>query len=328
MNRSPAAVIVRALLEAGEAFVSGAELARELGTSRVTVWQHMERLRDQGFEFEAVRSRGYRLVAKPATLNALLIEARLPAPGCRVIVLDTIDSTNDEAMRLLTEGEPAPFVVIARQQTKGRGRLGRPWLSAPNGNLYLSFGLRPAVSPAEMPMITPWIGVNLSELLVRYARVASQIKWPNDLQIGERKLGGILTEARLDADLIRDLVIGCGLNLRTPPEGWPDDLADKVTALDAHTGQPVDANHFAAAVIGRVLTAYDGLRRGQHHTRLEALWREHDALRDREITLLHGRSPVRGRAVGIDRDGSLLLQRDGAAQPEHFRAGEVTLAHR
>lgn len=327
-RRSADALIVRALLEAGGDFVSGAELARELGTSRVTVWQHMEKLREQGFEFEGVRSRGYRLVARPEALNALLIEARLVSPGCRVTVLDSIDSTNDEATRRLAEDESTPFVVIARQQTKGRGRLGRTWVSEPNGNLYISFGLRPAVPPAEMPTITPWIGVNLCDLLTRYARVPAQVKWPNDLQIAHRKMAGILTEARIDADRIRELVIGCGINVRTPASGWPADLKGKVTALDEHTDTPIDLNHLAAAVIGRVLTAYEQLQRGQHHAKLSAWWCDFDALRDRDVTLYHGRTPITGRAVGIDPDGSLLLQRNGEARPAAFRAGEVTLSGR
>src|SRR5690606_33410019 len=131
---APDLTILRALLDAGDGFVSGNALARELGVSRVSVWQHMEKLRDQGFGFEAIRSRGYRLTAKPAALNAALIAARLPAAlDCRIVALDTVDSTNDEAMRLVSQGASTPLVVIAAQQTRGRGRMGREWLSEPNG---------------------------------------------------------------------------------------------------------------------------------------------------------------------------------------------------
>lgn len=324
----PDLTIVRTLLGAGDGFVSGSDLAQKLGISRVAIWQHMEKLRDRGFIFEAIRSRGYRLAERPTKLDSLMIEARLPvSESFRVITLDTVDSTNDEAMRQLGDGTPTPLVVISREQTKGRGRLGRDWLSEPNGNLYLSFAFNPEVSPDQLPTITPWVGVNLCYLLSSYARVSPQIKWPNDLQINGRKAGGILTEARLDADRIRDLVIGCGLNLNAPSGGWTEDLAGRAIALDEVAATPIDLNHFAAALVGKLLTACREFREGQYHDRLAELWHRYDALRDREITLIHGRENITGIAHGIDVDGSLLLKTSDGL-PQRFRAGEVTIAKR
>ena len=318
--------IIRTLLEAGDDFVSGSTLASDLRLSRVAIWQHLEKLREQGFAFEAVRSRGYRLTAKPQDLNALLIEARLPASAaCRIVALDTVDSTNDEAMRRVSQGESTPLVVIAREQTRGRGRMGRPWLSESNGNLYLTFALQPAVPPERLATITPWIGVNLCGLFAGYAKVEPRIKWPNDVLLNGRKAVGILTEARIDADRIRDLVIGCGLNLAPPPGGWPGELKDRAISLSEITGTPIDLNHFAAAVISRVLTACRTFQADEHGPELAAEWRRFDALLDQEITLIHGRDEVTGIASGIDTDGSLLL-RVGGGSPQRFRAGEVTIA--
>ena len=324
----PDLTIVRALLNAGDGFISGSDLAEKLGISRVAIWQHMEKLRERGFIFEAIRSRGYRLAERPTKLDALMIAARLPASeSCRIITLDTVDSTNDEGMRQLAEGIPTPFVVISSEQTQGRGRLGRDWLSEPNGNLYLSFVFNPEVPPDQLPTMTPWVGVNLCYLLYSYARVSPQIKWPNDLQIDGRKVGGILTEARLDADRIRDLVIGCGLNLKAPSSGWAGDLAGRAIALDEIASTPIDLNHFTATLVGKLLTTCREFRDGNYHDRLAELWHRYDALRDREITLLHGRENVTGIAHGIDADGSLLLKTtDGP--PQRFRAGEVTIAKR
>ncbi len=320
--------IIRTLLDAGDAFVSGSALAETLGMSRVAIWQHMEKLRDQGFSFEAVRSRGYRLNAKPAKLNALLIEARLPAAAqCTIIALDTVDSTNDEAMRRTAQGESTPLVVIAREQTRGRGRMGRSWHSEANGNLYLTFALRPDVPPDRLATITPWIGLNLCSLFAGYARVESQIKWPNDILLHGRKAGGILTEARIDADHIRDLVIGCGLNLMPPRGGWTGELADRAIALGEVAAAPIDVNHFASAVISRVLTACNTFQADKHTAPLAEQWPRYDALRDREVTLLHGREEITGRASGIAADGSLLL-RTGDGETRSFRAGEVTIAKR
>ncbi len=320
--------IVRTLLDAGNDFVSGSALADTLGMSRVAIWQHMEKLREQGFTFEAIRSRGYRLTAKPTGLNALLIEARLPASlPCTIVALESVDSTNDEAMRRAAQGATTPLVVIAREQTRGRGRMGRTWLSEANGNLYLTFALRPEVPPDRLATITPWVGLNLCSLFAHYAKVDSRIKWPNDVLINGRKAGGILTEARIDADRIRDLVIGCGLNLTPPNGGWTGELADRAIALSEVAAAPIDLNHFAAAVISRVLSACRTFQEDGHSAALAQQWPQYDALRDREITLIHGRDEVTGVAAGIDTDGSLLLRVNGG-EPQSFRAGEVTIAKR
>lgn len=325
---SAALVILRAMLEAGDGFVSGADLATELGMSRVAVWQHMEKLRDQGFAFEAIRSRGYRLKARPKSLNTLLIEAHLSASThCRIVALDTVDSTNDEAMRLLGQGVAPPLVVMSHEQTRGRGRMGREWLSEPNGNLYLTFALQPKIPPARLASITPWIGVNLCHFIASYCRISPQIKWPNDLLLNGRKAGGILTEARIDTDRIRDLVIGFGLNLTRPAAGWKGELAHRAIALSEATNSPLDVNHFAAALVGRVLTACREFTANRHESRLLELWARYDSLRDREITLLFGRDEITGTAAGIDPDGSLLL-RNSSGNIQRFLAGEVTLAKR
>ncbi|MBC8012445.1 MAG: biotin--[acetyl-CoA-carboxylase] ligase, partial [Burkholderiales bacterium] len=207
----PEFTILQALLAAGEGgVVSGADLARRLGVSRVAVWQYLEKIREQGFEIESLHARGYRLASRPAFLHPALIEThRRPAPGDpRIHFYDTIGSTNDEAVRLLAAGEPAPLVVLARRQEKGRGRLGRAWHSATDGNLYLSFAFRPEVEPARMQTFTLWMGVNVCALVAAFCRVVPGLKWPNDLLFDDRKAGGMLTEARMDADRIHDLVFG------------------------------------------------------------------------------------------------------------------------
>lgn len=327
-KNEPDLYIVREMLKAGDEFVSGSALAEVVGISRVAIWQHMEKLRDRGFAFEAVRSRGYRLTTRPDELNALMIRARLPRDqACEVVVLDSVDSTNDEAMRRASQGASMPLVVIGREQTKGRGRLGREWLSEPNGNLYLSLVLSPQVPPEQLPTITPWVGVNLCAFLADFTSVAPQIKWPNDLLIDGRKVGGILTEARLDADRIRDLVIGCGLNLRRPAAGWPEELADRAIALDEAADHPIDVNAFAAQMISRLLRTCGDFQERNFDDRLAELWHRYDALRDRPLTLLHGAESISGIGHGIDSRGHLLLESDNG-ELKAYHAGEVTIAKR
>ena len=167
-------VILRELLASEPEWVSGAQLAAKLGISRVAVWHQMEKLRAQGFTFEARRARGYRLATRPAGLHAALIESQIKVRmrGFTLVVLEEIDSTNDEAARELAAGRPAPFAIFARSQTRGRGRLGRSWHSEANGNLYASFAFRPRVPPERMQTFTLWMGVNLCELIANFTGLA------------------------------------------------------------------------------------------------------------------------------------------------------------
>ncbi|MEO6873661.1 MAG: biotin--[acetyl-CoA-carboxylase] ligase [Opitutaceae bacterium] len=320
-------VILRELLAREPGFMSGAGLAAKLGLSRVAVWQHMAKLRTQGFAFEVARARGYRISQRPTALHLPFILAHLKgrARDPSITLLDEVDSTNDEAARQLAAGRPAPFVILARKQTRGRGRLGRVWHSEANGNLYSSFAFRPPLAPAGMPTFTLWMGVNVCELIANFCRVSPGIKWPNDILFDGRKAGGMLTEARIDADQIRDLVFGLGLNLNRPTEGWPPDLARRATSLSEQVAAPLDANRFTAALIGRVLLAYTQFIEGDHRKTFADSWNRHDVLRGRPVTVLQGNRKFAGMAAGVDDAGSLLVRASGGGRPLRFQAGEVTL---
>jgi BirA family biotin operon repressor/biotin-[acetyl-CoA-carboxylase] ligase len=322
----PEQLILRELLAAEPGWLSGGALAAKLGISRVGIWHHMARLRAEGFAFEARSGRGYRLTARPPLLHAGLLEAQLKVrrKGFTLTVLDEVDSTNDEAARALAAGRPAPFAIFARRQTRGRGRFGRTWHSEANGNLYSSFAFRPRLAPDSMQTFTLWLGVNLCELVARFVPAEPGIKWPNDLVFAGRKAGGILTEARVDADQVRDLVFGLGLNVNSPAEAWPADLARQAVSLSELAGQALDLNRLTAALIGRMLLAYESFTEGTHRDRLAELWQRYDVLRGRPASVLEGGRRHGGTVVGIDDDGSLVL-RDPRGRTRRFRAGEVTL---
>lgn len=319
-------VILRELLASEPDWVSGSVLAQKLGVSRVAVWQHMEKLRAAGFTFEAQRARGYRIAQRPPTIYAPLIETYLKSRPRQfsLLVLDEVDSTNDEAARQLAAGHSEPLAVLARRQTRGRGRLGRSWHSESTSNLYASFAFRPHVPPERMQTFTLWMGVNICELLSNFAEVAPGIKWPNDILFDGRKAGGMLTEARVDADQIRDLIFGLGLNVNPPRGGWPADLGRRAISLADVTGSPLDLNRLAAALIGRVLLAYQTFADGDHVDTFADLWHRYDLLRGRPVTLLEGGRRHHGIVSGLDDEGALLL-RDEQGKVQRFRAGEVTL---
>jgi BirA family transcriptional regulator, biotin operon repressor / biotin---[acetyl-CoA-carboxylase] ligase len=319
-------LILRELLAAGQGWVSGGAIASKLGVSRVSVWHQMEKLRSQGFAFEAQPARGYRLSKVPGKLHTGLVEAQLKVrrKGFTFDVLDEVDSTNDECARRLAAGHAAPFAVFAQRQTRGRGRFGRVWHSESNGNLYSSFAFRPRIAPERMHTFTLWMGVTICELVAKFVPVVPGVKWPNDIVFDGKKAGGMLTEARVDADQIRDLVFGLGLNVNSPPSAWPSDLNRRAVSLAELAGAEIDLNRLTAALIGRVLLAYERFADGEHLATFAQLWNKYDVLRGREVTLLEGGGKRHGRVLGIDDAGSLLL-RDDKGRTQGFRAGEVTI---
>ena len=319
--------ILRELLASDTGYVSGNKLAKQLGLSRVAVWMQLQKLTKQGFAFEAARSRGYRLVQFPPQLHHALIQAHLAgrAKTPNLITLERVDSTNTEAERHLAAGSRTPLVILAREQTQGRGRRGRVWHSPPSGNLYSTFVFRPKLEPARLQDFTLWMGLNVCELIANFCSIEPGLKWPNDVLFKGRKVGGMLTEARIDAEEVHDLVFGLGLNLNGRAADLPKDLQKTATSLAEAAGVPVDVNRFAAALIGRVLTACNRFVEDDYRDKFAELWARFDVLRGQPVSVTQGDRTIAGTATGIDAEGSLIV-RTAAGRTERFRAGEVTLS--
>lgn len=318
--------ILRELLAAESGFVSGTRLAKSLGISRVAVWMQLQKLAKQGFVFEAVRSRGYKISGFPRQLHPALVQAYLTRRSRppRILCLETVDSTNSEAERQLAGNCRVPLVILAAAQTEGRGRRGRSWHSPAEGNLYASFVFRPELEPGRMQDFTLWMGLNICELVANFCKIKPGLKWPNDLFAEGRKAGGMLTEARIDADQIRELVFGLGLNLNSPSANFPREIQPSAVSLSEAANRPIDLNRFAAALIGRVMAAFNQFVDGGYREKFEELWPRYDILRGRRIAVVQGTRTIRGIATGIDKEGSLVLRLDSGAT-ERFRAGEVTI---
>lgn len=319
--------ILLAFLEADGEPVSGDRLAKELGVSRVAIWSRLERLRADGFTFKASTRKGYELKSVPRQLNAALLDAHLRRLKVAPVVelLDTVDSTNSEAERRLAVGQEAPFAVLACSQRAGRGRLGRKWHSARSGNLYLSLAFRPFISPERLKPFTLWMGLALCSHVEKSLGLKLGLKWPNDLQSPDgRKVAGMLTEARLDADSVRELVFGLGLNLTGEPKDFPAEIRSVAGSLEAALGAPLDVNREAAAVIAALFRAWEQFEEGTWSRSFRKLWASYDVLAGKSVRVGLRGDPVAGIVDGIDEEGSLIL-RTGGGRKAVVSSGEVTL---
>ncbi len=319
-------VIIQSLLRGANEFVSGRCIAEKLGISRVAVWARLEKLKEAGFIFEAVRHKGYRLIEEPPELYGPLLRAYLGLHECEVNILcfPEIDSTNSEAERQIADGRKTPFAVLSSCQRRGRGRQGRRWHSPEEGNLYLSLAFQPQMSPRDMQLFTLWMGVRLCRYLKEFCGLPLSLKWPNDLVLDGKKVGGILTEARIDSDSTRDLIFGFGLNVNGRCEDWPESIARGATSLANVKGERIPINPLAARLIKIALNAYEDFCRGFALEEFMTLWERFDFLKGKNVRARGKKGAICGVAEGIAEDGALRLRTEDGNM-ETLWAGEVSL---
>ncbi len=318
MTRDP---VLSAL--AGGDWRSGEALAADLGVTRAAVWKSIERLRRDGYEIEAEAGRGYRLVrATERLLPAEIARHFRPRRLAGAIVhRDEVDSTNRLAIELAREGAPEGTAVVAERQTAGRGRLGRTWESPARLNLYLSVILRPELSPVEVPRLTLAAAVAVADAIAATTGLRPEIKWPNDVLLGGRKACGILTELEAEAERVRFVVVGIGVNLNALPDDFPPELRAKATSLAMEIGRPVDRAAFAGALLGALDEVYGEMLRGGFAAVRERYEAWH-GLPGRVVSV-EGGPRLEGVVRGIDDEGALLVETaDGVRR---VLSGEVTL---
>lgn len=263
----------------------------------------------------------------PADVRAEIarVRARLGAVARRLHWLRSTGSTNDVAARLADLGAEEGTVVVAETQTAGRGRLGRVWFSPPGAGLYVSIVLRPPADvavPADgnpAALLTLASGVALAEGVRAITGLPAEIKWPNDIMIGGRKLAGILAEAAAQSGSLQYVVLGFGMNLQ--PAAFPPDLADRATSLEAETGRGVDRALILVEMLASLATRYADLRAGRFDAILSAWRRLAPSLASSWVEWDSAGGVVRGRAEDIDERGALLVRVGGKV--ERLIAGEV-----
>jgi len=309
--------------------ISGEELARSLGISRTAVWKHVHALQAGGADIRAEHGRGYRLYDD--VLVASLLAERLAGLriGSRCLLMPEVDSTNSELMRLASEeGVAAPdgTVLLAEKQTRGRGRLQRNWLTAPQLSLAMSVLLRPPLAPTEVAQLPLLTAVAVQQALAPFVAQPESaplsIKWPNDILCAGRKLAGILTEMRAEPGAVHAVVIGIGINVRPPEGGWPDELAGIAGDLSSAAGKNIRRMDVATAVLRRLNILYDEYLAHGFDAIRESWWQAHVAC-GQPVRVYDGTGCVDGIAEALDTDGALLLRTDSGLQ--RIIAGDLEL---
>ncbi len=320
------AQILTALRSARDGGVSGAELSQRLDISRAAIWARIEALREFGYDIEASPHRGYRLVSSPDHLNADDLFSRLGKThtiGRDIRVFQETTSTNDVIEKLARDGVKEGVVVFAESQTKGRGRLGRKWMSPPRKGLWFSVLLRPAMRPTAATQLTIAGATALSRAIRLHTGITPKIKWPNDILIRGKKVAGILTELSAELDKVKYVIIGIGVDVNLSASEFPHELRKLATSLKIETGQAIDRAELATEILRELDLDYARIVAGQFAA-LADEWEAQCATLGHNVVIRLGDRQIQGRAESLDVDGALLL-RTQHGHLETIIGGDVTL---
>lgn len=322
---SPDTRILRALREAGEGGVSGAALAKDLGVSRAAVWNRIEELRRHGYDIEASPHLGYILRGAPDALHGDDLMARLPRNrvlGRDIRVFTETTSTNDIVEKLARDGVAEGSVVFAETQTKGRGRMGRQWFSPTGSGLWFSVLLRPKLRPSSATQLTVLSAVAVVRAIERETGLKPEIKWPNDIMFGQRKVAGILLELGAELDRIRHATLGIGIDVNLDPASMPPEVREVATSLSHEAGRPMDRAGLATAVLRELDHLYQRLGEGDFHE-IGDDWMRRCSTLGRRVAITIGDRRITGRAEALDDEGALLVRTDYGSV-ERVIGGDVT----
>ena len=327
---------ILSILKGSEGYVSGEAISREIGVSRAAVNKAVRSLMAEGYEIDSVNNRGYCLKSSPdilskAGLMGLLPEERLSDIYC----CDSISSTNLKLNELAFEGACDGTVVIANEQTGGRGRRGRSFASPRDKGIYLSYLMRRSGTPETATEITAWTAVAAARAIETVCGVSVSIKWVNDLLINKKKICGILTEMSVENESrsIQSIIIGIGINVNEEPADFDESIRDIASSILTETGKAVKRAELAAELVRRL----DKMNRDFPDEKKEYLdlYRQRSIIRGQRILinplagagsedLITHVSKREATAEGINEDFSLHVRYDDSAE-EDINSGEVSI---
>ena len=304
--------------------ISGEKIAAEIGVTRGTVWRWIEKLRSLGVKVKGHAGTGYQLERLPDILAPQLLRRGLggTAFGKRIHHFFKVDSTNEVAMRLGHEGEPHGALIIAEEQTGGRGRAGRSWHSEKSSGIYATVLLRPAIPPQDAPLMTLMAGLAARDAVEEYCGVSADIRWPNDLLANGKKFCGILTEMHAEPDRVRFVIIGIGLNVNHTR--FPEAIASIATSLRNETGKPLSRLELLLKLL-RQLDRYYNLFLSQGAAPLVGRFEQVSSFaRGKRVRIAGANETFTGVTAGLAANGMLRVTRDDAGNTEPVISGDVT----
>ncbi|AIQ74552.1 MULTISPECIES: biotin--[acetyl-CoA-carboxylase] ligase [Paenibacillus] len=317
---------ILALLDSNKGeYFSGEEIAVQLSVTRSAVWKAIKSLQTDGYSIQAVTNKGYSMSPQTDILSASAISKYLDTRGqkLRVEVFKTISSTNEAVKNLASNGEAEGKVILSEEQTAGRGRMGRKFFSPPGTGIYMSILLRPKLSATDSALLTTCAAVAVALSIESVSSKETQIKWVNDVFMEGKKVCGILTEASvsLENGWLDYAVLGIGINVVLPSEGFPTDLTEIATTVISENNPYGDLrNRLVAEVLNNFMRYYehltDRLFLSEYKKRLISL--------GEPVTVIKDNEQRKATAIDIDDDCHLKVRYENGDE-EYLSSGEVSI---
>ena len=312
------------LLKESNTYISGQQLCEQFQVSRTAVWKVIDQLKKEGYQIEAVRNKGYRLIDSPDVMSKAEIESLMDTKwaGSNVVYYDEIDSTNNRAKEAGDNKAPHGTLFVADMQVAGKGRRGRVWQSPAGSSIYMTILLYPEISPLKAPQLTLVMAIAVAEGIKEVTGLDTKIKWPNDIVVNGRKICGILTEMSTEIDYINYVVIGVGINVNQ--KVFDEELKEKATSLMIETGAPVKRSALIAAVMKHFEINYALFMENGDLSGLQESYNEMLVNRGKEVRILEPGNEYNAHAYGINKTGELIV-RTQKGEEKHIFAGEVSV---
>jgi len=314
------------LLAAKGGYVSGEEISRIFGVSRSAIWKQVNHLRQMGYDIDSSTRLGYRISESPDLMlpEEIWSKAELSFLGGRIYYYSCIDSTNTEAKKLAQQGAPHGTLVIAEEQTGGKGRLGRFWASQKGTGIWVSAILKPQLMPFEAPKLTILTAVAVAEAIRYRTGISAGIKWPNDILIEGKKVCGILMEMSAELDAVNFVVIGTGINVNN--DFFPEEIKHKAISLKMAKGGKVNRTDIIAGFLERLEYNYETAML-QGFDAVFKKWRTLCCNLGKPVEIIAGNRSFTGIAMDIDEHGALMVKKDDG-KVERVLSGDVSLKYK
>ena len=303
-------------------------MGKKFNVSRTAVWKHVNELRKIGYEIDSSPRIGYSFIKSPDLVIPAEIALGLNTSimGRRILYREEVTSTQDEAGEVARRGAEEGVVVISERQTKGRGRKGRLWASPPREGVYFSTILRPNLRPSQIIQIPLIAGVAVCKSIRSVTPLEPRIKWPNDITIGGKKVGGILAEMSCDIDRVDHIVLGIGVNVNTECSLLPEPTRGIATSLAEKCGEYVSR----VKLVRSLLAEFDALYRTfllSGFATLRGEWKALDSTVGSWVKVTDGNEEMKGKALDIDGEGFLLVRKENG-DVKRIISGDVSLIGR
>jgi BirA family transcriptional regulator, biotin operon repressor / biotin---[acetyl-CoA-carboxylase] ligase len=314
------------LAENSTIVISGAKIAKEIGVTRQQVWRWIEKLRALGVRVKGHARTGYHIERMPDILVPQMISHRVYGTpfARRIYHFFKTDSTNSVAMRLGESGEPHGTVVLAEEQTAGRGRAGRSWTSEKSAGIYCSILLRPSIPPAHAPLLTLVAGLAARDAAAEDLATVPDIRWPNDVLVDGRKFCGILTEMHAEPDRVHYAVVGIGMNINQTK--MPDDLADIATSLRIETDQSHSRLELLIRLLRHLDRYYNQFLNDGAQPILRRFAQVSSYFEGKRVLITTATERFTGTTAGLEPSGVLRVARDDGRGTVPIISGDVAEA--